>query len=127
MKKMMQGVLAYGVGFIFLAMLFFSGVLALLLRFTAMEYQTLNQIALIAGITILAAGGLLSAYKTEQKGWLSGGLTGFIFVAMMVLFQVIFENTWISLPQLSYFGGLLIAAWLGGMIGVNLPRSSQKR
>ncbi|UOQ46273.1 TIGR04086 family membrane protein [Halobacillus salinarum] len=127
MKKMMQGVLGYGVGSIFAGMLLFAAILALLLRFTSMEYETLNQLALVAGISILAIGGILSAYKTEQKGWLSGGLTGFIFVTMMILFQIIFENKWISLPQLSYFGGLLAAAWLGGMIGVNLPKKSGKR
>ncbi|ARI76953.1 TIGR04086 family membrane protein [Halobacillus mangrovi] len=124
MKKLIQGVLGYGVGSIFILMIVFSGILALLLRFTNMEYQTLNQMALIAGISILAFGGMLAAYKGEQKGWLSGGMTGLIFVSAMVLFQVIFENQWVSLPQLSYFGGLLVAAWLGGMIGVNLPRRS---
>jgi putative membrane protein (TIGR04086 family) len=124
MKKLIQGVLGYGVGSIFILMIVFSGILALLLRFTNMEYSTLNQIALIAGISILAFGGMMAAYKGEQKGWLSGGMTGLIFVAAMALFQIIFENQWVSLPQLSYFGGLLVAAWLGGMIGVNLPRRS---
>ena len=127
MKKLVQGVLGYGIGSIFILMILFAFVLALLLRFTAMDYQTLNQFALIAGISILAFGGMIAAYKGEQKGWLSGGMTGLIFVAAMVLFQIIFENQWVSLPQLSYFGGLVVAAWLGGMIGVNLPRRTVKR
>ncbi|WP_241657160.1 TIGR04086 family membrane protein [Halobacillus salinus] len=124
---MVQGVLGYGVGSIFVLMIMFAVFLALLLRFTSMDYQTLNQIALISGISILAFGGMLAAYKSEEKGWLSGGMTGLIFVMAMVLFQVIFENQWVSLPQLSYFGGLVLAAWLGGMIGVNLPRRTVKR
>lgn len=127
MKKLLQGVLGYGIGSIFILMIVFAGVLAILLRFTGMEYQTLNQMALVAGISILAFGGMLAAYKGEQKGWLSGGMTGIIFVSAMVLFQMIFENTLVSLPQLSYFGGLILAAWLGGMIGVNLPRKTVKR
>ncbi|ELK45731.1 TIGR04086 family membrane protein [Halobacillus sp. ACCC02827] len=126
MKKLLQGVLGYGVGSIFLLMITAAGVLALLLRFTSMEYGTLNQIALVTGLTILAVGGMLAAYKGEQKGWLSGGMTGVIFVSAMILFQIIFENTLISLPQLSYFGGLVLAAWLGGMIGVNLPRKAAR-
>ncbi|QAS54078.1 TIGR04086 family membrane protein [Halobacillus litoralis] len=127
MKNLLQGVLGYGIGSIFILMIVFAGVLALLLRFTGMEYQTLNQMALIAGISILAFGGMLAAYKGEQKGWLSGGMTGLIFVSAMILFQIIFENQLVSLPQLSYFGGLVLAAWLGGMIGVNLPRRTVKR
>ncbi|REJ10698.1 TIGR04086 family membrane protein [Halobacillus trueperi] len=127
MKKLLSGVLGYGVGSIFILMIVFAGVLALLLRFTGVEYETLNQLALVAGISILAIGGMLAAYKGEQKGWLSGGMTGLIFVSAMILFQVIFENSWVSLPQLSYFGGLVLAAWLGGMIGVNLPRKTVKR
>ncbi|CDQ18114.1 putative membrane protein, TIGR04086 family [Halobacillus karajensis] len=122
MKKLISGVLGYGIGSILILMIVFAGVLAALLKFTGMEYETLNQMALVAGISILAIGGMLAAYKGEQKGWLSGGMTGLIFVSAMILFQVIFENAWVSLPQLSYFGGLLLAAWLGGMIGVNLPR-----
>ncbi|MGP4061592.1 TIGR04086 family membrane protein [Halobacillus sp. H74] len=127
MKNLLQGVLGYGIGSIFILMIVFAGVLALLLRFTGVEYQTLNQMALIAGISILAFGGMLAAYKGEQKGWLSGGMTGLIFVSAMILFQIIFENQLVSLPQLSYFGGLVLAAWLGGMIGVNLPRRTVKR
>ncbi|MCA0969962.1 TIGR04086 family membrane protein [Halobacillus litoralis] len=127
MKKMVLGVLGYGIGSIFALMILFAVVLALLLRFTSMEYSTLNQIALISGISILAFGGMMAAYKGEQKGWLSGGLTGLLFVLSMVLFQVIFENQWVSLAQWSYFGGLLLAAWLGGMIGVNLPRRAVRR
>lgn len=124
---MAQGVLGYGVGSIFVLMIMFAVFLALLLRFTSMEYQTLNQIALVSGISIMAIGGMMAAYKGEERGWLSGGATGLIFVLAMILFQVIFENQWVSLPQLSYFGGLVVAAWLGGMIGVNLPRRTQKR
>ncbi|MBH0229991.1 TIGR04086 family membrane protein [Halobacillus yeomjeoni] len=127
MKKMVQGVLGYGVGSILVLMIVFAALLALLLRFTSMDYETLNQMALIAGISILAFGGMIAAYKGEQKGWLAGAGTGLIFVSSMVLFQLIFENKWVSLPQLSYFGGLILAAWLGGMIGVNLPKRSAKR
>ncbi|WP_226583321.1 TIGR04086 family membrane protein [Halobacillus litoralis] len=127
MKKLLQGVLGYGVGSIFILMIVFAGVLAMLLKFTGIEYETLNQMALIFGISILAFGGALAAYKGEQKGWLAGGMTGLIFVSAMALFQMIFENSMVSLPQLSYFGGLILAAWLGGMIGVNLPRKTAKR
>ncbi|MGP4074521.1 TIGR04086 family membrane protein [Halobacillus sp. K22] len=127
MKKFTQGVLGYGIGSILLLMIISAAVLALLLRFTSMEYQTLNQAALITGLSILAFGGMMAAYKGEQKGWLSGAMTGLIFVAAMALFQIIFENQWVSLPQLSYFGGLVLAAWLGGVIGVNLPRRTAKR
>lgn len=127
MKKMMQGVLGYGIGSIFILMIVFSGVLAGLLKLTEMEYGTLNQLALIVGISILAFGGGAAAYKGEQKGWLAGVLTGAVFVGAMALFQIIFENTMVTLPQLSYFGGLVLAAWLGGMIGVNLPKKTAKR
>lgn len=127
MKKLTVGVLGYGIGSIFILMMLFAVILAILLRFTVMDYQTLNQTALIAGISILAIGGMLAAYKGEQKGWLSGGATGLLFVISMILFQIIFENQWVTWPQLSYFGGLILAAWLGGMIGVNLPRKTEKR
>ncbi|WP_101844411.1 TIGR04086 family membrane protein [Halobacillus sp. Marseille-P3879] len=121
MKKFLQGVLGYGVGSIFILMILFSAVLASLLRFTTMDTDTLNQLSLIAGLTILALGGLLAAYKARQKGWFTGLLTGLIFIVIMMLFQIIFENRWVSVAQLSYFGGLVLAATLGGMIGVNMP------
>lgn len=127
MKKLAKGVLAYGVGSVFILMLLTAGVLAVLLQFTSIGYDTLNQITLVSGITILATGGALAAYKGEQKGWLSGGATGLLFVLAMALFQIIFENQWITLTQLVYFGGLVAASWLGGMVGVNLPRRTQKR
>ncbi|MCP3025563.1 TIGR04086 family membrane protein [Halobacillus sp. A5] len=122
MKRFLQGVLGYGVGSIFILMILFSAILASLLRFTTLDTHTLNQISLIAGLSILAFGGLLAAYKGQQKGWLTGLLTGFIFIVIMMLFQIVFENRWVSLAQLSYFGGLLLAASLGGMIGINMPQ-----
>ncbi|MFG6148400.1 TIGR04086 family membrane protein [Halobacillus sp. B23F22_1] len=124
MKTFLQGVLGYGVGSIFILMILFSAILASLLRFTAMDTDTLNQISLIAGLTILAFGGLLAAYKGQKKGWLTGLLTGIVFIVIIMLFQIIFENRWVSVAQLSYFGGLLLAASLGGMIGVNMPNRS---
>ncbi|UOR12202.1 TIGR04086 family membrane protein [Halobacillus amylolyticus] len=124
MKKLMQGVLGYGIGSIMILMMVVAAVLAILLRFTSIDIDTLNQISLVAGLTILAFGGLIAAYKGEQKGWLSGILTGLVFVVAMIGFQLIFENSWVTLTQLSYFGGLVIAALLGGMIGVNMPRRS---
>ncbi|MCP3030430.1 TIGR04086 family membrane protein [Halobacillus sp. A1] len=122
MKIFLQGVLGYGVGSIFILMILFSAVLAGLLRFTTIDTDALNQVSLIAGLTILGVGGLLAAHKGEQKGWLTGLLTGIVFISIMMLFQIIFENRWISLAQLSYFGGLVLAAILGGMIGVNMPK-----
>ncbi|RWZ59965.1 TIGR04086 family membrane protein [Halobacillus fulvus] len=127
MKKLIQGVLGYGIGSIFLLMLIASGLFALLLRFTTLDYGVLNQASLLTGISILAFGGMLAAYKGEQKGWLSGAFTGILFVLAMILFQIIFENRWVSLAQASYFGGLIVASWLGGMIGVNLPKRTVKR
>ncbi|MFC7060749.1 TIGR04086 family membrane protein [Halobacillus seohaensis] len=122
MKNFLQGVLGYGVGSIFILMILFSAVLAGLLRFTTIDTDTLNQVSLVAGLSILAIGGLLAANKGEQKGWLTGMLTGLVFIVIMILFQIIFENRWVSIAQLSYFGGLLLAASLGGMIGVNMPK-----
>ncbi len=127
LKKLLQGVLGYGIGSILLLMVVVAAVLAILLRFTTIDIDTLNQISLVAGLTILAFGGLIAAYKAEQKGWLSGILTGLIFALAMIGFQLIFENSWVSLTQLSYFGGLVIAALLGGMIGVNMPRRTTEK
>ncbi|WP_173916031.1 TIGR04086 family membrane protein [Halobacillus sp. Marseille-Q1614] len=126
MKRWLQGVLGYGIGSILILMILFSTVLSGLLRFTTMDTDTLNQLALLAGLSTLLFGGLMAAYKGEKKGWLTGLTTGLTFVVLIMLFQVIFENRWVSVPQLSYFGGLLLAASLGGMIGINLPRRSVK-
>ncbi|WP_082233724.1 TIGR04086 family membrane protein [Halobacillus massiliensis] len=126
MKKWLQGVFGYGIGTILILMILFSTVLSGLLRFTTMNTDSLNQLALLAGLSTLLIGGLMAAHKGEKKGWLTGLTTGLSFVVMIVLFQVVFENRWVSVAQLSYFGGLLLAAALGGMIGINLPKRKVK-
>ncbi|WP_181350546.1 TIGR04086 family membrane protein [Thalassobacillus sp. CUG 92003] len=122
MNKLIKSVTGYGIGLIAVFMLLTSFILAILLRFTTIDTSILQTIAMIAGLMIIALGGGFAAYKTGEKGWLSGTMTGVVFIVLILLIQLVVENQWVSKSQLLYFLAVLAVSWLGGMVGVNWPR-----
>jgi len=100
-----------------------SLLLALLLKFTTFNEPTLTWVTLVIGLIALFIGGLFAGAKGRMKGWLMGGFTGLGFTLFTFLVQYLGYATMFSLEQSMHHLFYLLAAMLGGMIGVNVSGS----
>src|SRR5699024_8751440 len=97
-----------------------SLILALLLRFSSFNEPTLSWVTLAIGIVSLFIGGVVSGAKSKSKGWIIGGLMGVGFTLFTFLVYYFGYHQPFSWEQALRHIGFIIAAVIGGMIGVNI-------
>jgi len=100
-----------------------SIILAFLLQFTAMDETTLSWITLAVGLISLFIGGIVAGVKGKEKGWVIGAATGAGFTLFTFLVQYLGYQQGFSLEQSLHHAGFILAALLGGAIGVNVIKS----
>lgn len=118
--------LLYGWIIVLGLILLMSVILAFLLQFTKMNETTLSWLTLAVGLISLFIGGLIAGIKGKEKGWVIGAITGAGFTLFTFLVQYLGYQQGFSLEQSLHHTGFIVAALLGGMIGVNLIKSSEK-
>lgn len=120
MRKQYITALMYGWIIVLGLILITSLLLALLLRFTTFNDPTLSWLTFAIGLIALFIGGFVAGMKGKAKGWIIGGITGAGFTLLIFLVQYLGYHQGFSLEQSLYHGGYILAALLGGMIGVNM-------
>ncbi|SFA69180.1 putative membrane protein, TIGR04086 family [Lentibacillus halodurans] len=123
MRKQQFIALLYGWIIVLGLILLTSIILAFLLQFTGMNETTLSWITLAVGLTSLFIGGLVAGIKGKQKGWVIGIITGGGFTLFTFLVQYLGYQQGFSLEQSLHHVGFILAALLGGAIGVNIIKS----
>lgn len=119
MRRQQFVALMYGWIIILGLILLASIILAFLLRFTTMDETTLSWITLVVGLISLFIGGLIAGVKGRRKGWIIGSLTGLGFTLFTFLVQYLGYQQAFSLEQSLHHIGFVVAALIGGVIGVN--------
>lgn len=113
----------YGWIIVLALILLMSIFLAFLLQFTGMNEATLSWTALAVGFVSLFIGGLVAGIKGKQKGWVIGAITGAGFTLFTFLVQYLGYQQGFSLEQSLHHAGYILAALLGGVVGVNMIKS----
>lgn len=111
-----------GVAVSLLLVLLASGVLAVLVYFTALNEYQLSSLLYYVGMLAVAAGGTFAARMAEHRGWLHGGAAGVIYViAGSVLGHFLFPDQATPLAQLGprMLLGFILGA-VGGAVGMVL-------
>ena len=123
-KKIISGTVA---GLVITAILLFAFSVVLLLATLPDGSEELFSI--VATIVGVMAGGAISSFKTECSGWLSGGLTGILYIIILCLISgFVFGSPGIVKLAITLIIGFLTGA-VGGIIGINLRvgRRTKKR
>ncbi len=110
----------YGLGIIFSLAIIGSLVFSLLLRFTAIQENSLQYIVTTISFIALFVGGFITGGKGKQKGWLLGGVTGGTYTLLVLLFQYLGYDSLFSMEQMVYHVCYIITAMMGGILGVNM-------
>src|SRR5690625_4251667 len=119
MKNNQFSALLYGWIVVFILVFITSFVLAFLLRFTTLNDPVLSWITLGIGLISLFIGGLVAGMKGKSKGWFIGGITGIGFTLFVFLVQYLGYKQPFSFEQSLHHLGYIIAALVGGVLGVN--------
>ncbi|MDR6226356.1 TIGR04086 family membrane protein [Desmospora profundinema] len=118
-KLQLNSPLLTGLLVIFAIVLAGSVVTALLLRFTATAESSLPYFTYgINGIALLA-GGWCAGRKARQKGWLYGGLTGILYVGIILLIGFLAFDTVMRVQPLLFTLCATGLGAIGGIFGVN--------
>lgn len=118
--------LVYGWIVILSLIFIFSLLLTFLIRFTTISDKNLTLITLGIGIIALFLGGLTAGMKGKDKGLMIGGVTGLGFTLFIFLIQYLGFEQMFSLKQTIHHLIYLLAAAVGGIVGVNVFLSTEQ-
>jgi len=77
-------------------------------------------------ISVLAAGSIVT-HGLKSKGWINGGLAGLIYMLVLYLFSsIIFRDFSINRYIITVFVIGILTGCIGGILGINLKRSSSR-
>ncbi|OEF96344.1 TIGR04086 family membrane protein [Desulfuribacillus alkaliarsenatis] len=95
-------------------------VLIILVQFTSLPESSLPTLTYAIHIVSILIGALKAGFRSSQKGWYAGALTGFIYMLLIVLFgSMLFSSITLSVESLiQVVIGISIGA-VGGIVGVN--------
>lgn len=111
-----------GLWYAFLWMMIGALILSLLLQGEMLDEPELALYTyLVHGIAVLF-GGIVSGKRAKQRGWYQGGLTGLLYVVLLLLISFLALDTSLMLRDCILLAPGLVIGAFGGMIGVNLNR-----
>lgn len=116
----------YGLIAIFMMLITSSLFFSLLLRFTSVQESSLQYIITGVSFITLFAGGFISGGKGKQKGWFLGGITGLIYSVVIFLFAFLGTDQLFSMEQTIYHVCYTLICMMGGILGVNLSKGSDR-
>lgn len=117
--------MVYGLVTILVIILSVSFIISLLLRFTSLTETSFTWVIMILTFVALLVGGFVSGGKSKQKGWMVGAGTGILYSLLVFLVQYLGYNATFTTEQYLFHGGFILAAIIGGILGVNVVRNSR--
>jgi putative membrane protein (TIGR04086 family) len=124
-SKNLASAILFGTLTIFILLIFCSFLFSILLRFTSLQESSIQWLVTAISFIAIFAGGFISGGRGKEKGWLLGGLTGFIYSLIIFLFQFLGLNSLFDFEQIIYHICYILIAMMGGILGVNLGGSSR--
>jgi len=116
----------YGVLTIFILVIGASLLSSLILRYTNVTENSFFWILIGFSFVAMFIGGFISGGRSGERGWFAGTLTALLYSFVVLFTQYLSFNQWFDTQQMGMHAGYLIAAILGGMIGVNSRGSSYR-
>jgi putative membrane protein (TIGR04086 family) len=124
-SKNIGSAVLYGTLTIFILLMLSSFIFAFLLRFTSLQESSVQYIITAISFVSIFAGGFISGGKGQQKGWLMGGLTGFLYCLIIFLYTFLGTDSLFSVEQVIYHICYILIAMMGGILGVNMSGKSR--
>lgn len=96
-------------------------ILGILMALTRIPETSLPTVVVVLSVISIGFGGAFTAKKARTAGWVNGGLTGAVYVAVILVMGMLF------VPHFALTGNVLLrivvgfgVGMIGGIFGVNL-------
>jgi putative membrane protein (TIGR04086 family) len=110
----------FGLSTILVIALSFSLVVSIVLSFTSLTEHSVQWLITGVAFVTMFLGGTISGAKAKEKGWIAGACTALLFSLLTFFIQYLGYNNTFTSEQYMYHAGYILAAAIGGIIGVNL-------
>jgi putative membrane protein (TIGR04086 family) len=103
-------------------------IFSFILTYSDFPEKYVSPIVIVVTIASILLAGAFSTRGMKSKGWLNGGLVGFIYIFVLYLFSsIVSSNFGIDKRVLSMFMIGILAGSIGGIIGINLKHKAKKK
>lgn len=124
-SKNLASAVLFGTLAIFILLIFCSFIFSIILRFSSLQESSIQWLVTAISFIAIFAGGFISGGRGKEKGWLLGGLTGFIYSFIIFLYQFLGLDSLFDFEQVIYHICYILIAMMGGILGVNLGGNSR--
>ena len=114
--------LLFGLVSIFILQLISSLLFSFIFRYTDIVESSISWIITTISFLTILIGGLIAGGKSGEKGWIIGGIMGFLFSTIVYMIQISLAHKGFAASQWTFHAGFLLIAMLGGMFGVNMNK-----
>lgn len=113
--------ISYGISLI-LFMIF-----AFLITYTDMSYSVISPASVAITLISILIASILSGRKSSEKGWLTGCITGFIYMFVLyIIGSIIYKNPGISSNGIIMIIAGILSGAFGSIIGINNKKKYRK-
>lgn len=103
-------------------------IFAFILTYSNYPEKYVSPVVVIVTIASILLAGAFATRRMKSKGWLNGGVVGFIYMFILYLLSsVIFKNFSIDKHIISMGIIGILSGSIGGIIGINLKHKTKKR
>ena len=103
-------------------------IFSFILTYSDFPEKFISPVVIVVTIISILLAGAYATKRMRSKGWLNGGVVGFIYIFVLYLFSSVISGKFsIDKRILSMFLIGLLAGSIGGIIGINLKHKANKR
>ncbi|TYQ13299.1 UNVERIFIED_CONTAM: putative membrane protein (TIGR04086 family) [Acetivibrio alkalicellulosi] len=101
-------------------------IFAYVLTFTDFPQKYIPLFVIITTLISIALAGWVSTKNVRSRGWLNGGIVGFIYMLVLfILSSITFETFAINKHVVSMFVIGILTGSIGGILGINFKKDSR--
>ena len=102
-------------------------VFAFLITYTDISYNIISPVSVAITLTGILVASILSGRKSSEKGWLTGCITGFIYMTILyIIGSIVFKNPGINSTGIIMIIAGILSGALGSIIGINNKNKYRK-
>lgn len=102
-------------------------IFAFVITYTDVSYSIISPVSVAITLISILIAAVISGKKSSEKGWLTGCITGFLYMLILyIVGSIIFRNPGISSNGVIMIIAGVLAGALGSIIGINNKKRYKK-
>ncbi len=103
-------------------------IFAFLITYTSVPYSIITPASIIITLLSILTASIINGKKSSEKGWLTGCITGFLYMLILyIIGSIIFKTPAISSNGIIMLIVGVVSGAIGSIIGINNKKTHKKR